>query len=479
MKNLIKRIKKNKTILKLQHCLCMSVTIGEWQSLPLSSTLVIYWKVENNDNFKIKNNKITAKNEQLGKHSRGIIRGYIFGIKLPIRISVTAVPWKVKRNALTLKKEIGKYTIMGHFDGETYCTDNNNLFSIKKNKLKHISRIPWKLKYRSDRSHLLKTPVGWFLRTDGGVVQSPDLINWSVAVEIGVRGMFQHLDYYHDIEKDIFYIYAAEYTTEPDRRDGIYQGIYHRDGTYAWTRIYEFYSSKEGNASYSNFPAARHIHVLTVDKKTGYVWIATGDSDRESGIFYSKDHCNTFEVFALGSQEYRTLMLIFTEQYLYWNMDTHSQDQRIYRVHRKALAHPLTKIRKRNGNFIIKNNNELSTRETVATLPYGAQWYGTIIKDFQGKDILLMSASPESQVPKTKEKPHRDWNCRIFAIEELDSEMPVVYEALCAPIHPDITGKAKRYHRIDPRCQDQHGNIYFMAHNSIYDGALIGKLNNN
>ena len=455
----------------------MSLTAGQHVPLPLLWLPGTRWHVAGNG-ITVGDRTFWAAEDKVGKRARHKLICEICLIKVRISYDVTIVPWETNTRALVFKRSLGRYTVLGCFGDKVFFTDESSLYAssdgFKSQEL--ITRLMWKQTYRSDRSLLLNTPAGWFLRTDGGVIHSTDLKNWSVAVEIGSRGMFQHLDFIHDQEASKTCVFAAEYSTDPERRHGVFRGVYGQDGTARWTKCFEFYSSKEGKASAECLPSARHIHVLTIDRKTGWLWVTTGDTDRESGIFVSRDRGETFEVFTAGSQQCRTLMLLFTEEYLYWNMDTHSRDQKIFRVPRLHLNSLLRPLNQLNDILLSDNEEAITCSEVVASLPYGAQWYGVIVKNPEGEDELLMSASPESQVPETGEQPHRDWNARIFSIKGLNSGKPLVSEVCCAPPLPGLKGKSRRYCRVDPRCQDEHGNIYFMGHNSVLSGALTGRL---
>lgn len=456
----------------------ISVSVGGWQRLPFSWVPGLRWTVINNEDLIIKKGKwVTAQKDKVGRQSRGKLAcRFIFFYKDILLANATIVPWAVNNEVFGEPLELGRYTVMGEVEGRIFCTDENNLYEIVDGRLFHISELKWKLRYRSDRPPLIKTPVGWFLRIDGGVVYSSNLTEWSLAVKIPSRAMFQHLDFTYDEVTRNTYIFAAEYSTDSSKRHGVYRGVYDSSGEGAWSRVFEFFSSEETKKDPSLFPSARHIHVLTIDKLTGHLWVTTGDSDRESGIFYSEDYGESFKVFALGSQEYRTLMLHFTHGYLYWNMDTHLQDQKIFRVSRSCLKEPLCKVSSTVKGLLISKSEVILNKEVVAVLPYGAQWYGIAAKNKKNEDVILMSASPESQVPGTNEKPHRDWSCRIFLIVGLNSEKPSVKEVFCSPPVAGLSGKSRSYNRIDPRCTDGRGNFYFMAHNSLYEGALKVRL---
>jgi hypothetical protein len=112
--------------------------------------------------------------------------------------------------------------------------------------------------------------------------------------------------------------------------------------------------------------------------------------------------------------------------------------------------------------------------EEAARLPYGAQWYTAPIP---GSKALLMSASPESRVPGTGEVPHRDYNSRLFLLEETSDGELHVEEVLSGDPDSEITNpKSLRYNRIDPRIVDAHGNALLMAHNNVFRGALLARL---
>lgn len=443
----------------------LSVTVKRRFPLPYSRIPGAKWEVSGNHAV-IEDSCLYISSDSVGSNAKGqLFFTWFFYRKV---FEYTVVPWKVDHNALSFKKSPGRYTVLACSDSNVLFTTEKNLFKAKSGFEGGYSRLcylPWEQKYRSDRSLLLKTPCGWFLRTDGGVVRSQDLKHWEVAVDIGVRGMFQHLDYWFEKTNGITYVFAGEYTTDPTRRHGVYRGVYKDDRCLYWSRVYEFFSSEEGNLDSSNRPAARHIHVVTVDKETGYIWVATGDSDTESGIFLSKDLGNSFSAVFSGDQKFRTLMLIFTKKYVYWNMDTHLEDQCIFRIPRDVVADiPAGRASSSNTNY--------KDVEVVAELPYGAQWYGIKVKNKKNEEQLIMSAGPESQVPETGEKPHRDWNGRIFCVSKLDADEPEVQELAALPPKAGLKGKARRYCRVDPRCQGDDNVIYFMGNNSVYDGCI-------
>ena len=66
----------------------------------------------------------------------------------------------------------------------------------------------------------------------------------------------------------------------------------------------------------------RHIHVIQEDPYSGYLYVGTGDDDKESKIYESQDKGNTWSIISKGSQLSRTLSFMFTENSILWNTDT-------------------------------------------------------------------------------------------------------------------------------------------------------------
>lgn len=86
------------------------------------------------------------------------------------------------------------------------------------------------------------------------------------------------------------------------------------------------------------FDDIRHIHGVFRDPYTDSLWVTTGDDDKESKIMQlSKDN---FEVqFSLeGSQTYRTVTLLFDEDYIYYGTDTPREKNFIYRFRRGSSS---------------------------------------------------------------------------------------------------------------------------------------------
>jgi len=84
----------------------------------------------------------------------------------------------------------------------------------------------------------------------------------------------------------------------------------------------------------NSFNNIRHIHCVQYDPFSGMIWMGTGDRDRECGIFFS-DGGESWIGIGSGSQIFRTMSLLFTEDYIYWGMDAPSRQSYICRYARK------------------------------------------------------------------------------------------------------------------------------------------------
>ena len=86
------------------------------------------------------------------------------------------------------------------------------------------------------------------------------------------------------------------------------------------------------------FPAGsiRHIHSVEYDPYGDKLWITTGDEDSESKIMYSTDGGETFTIIGRGTQEWRAVSLMFTDNFVYWGMDSPAQQNYIVQWDRKT-----------------------------------------------------------------------------------------------------------------------------------------------
>lgn len=117
---------------------------------------------------------------------------------------------------------------------------------------------------------------------------------------------FQLLD--HSICATSQYVYLGEYIPNPLRKSvNIFRTT---DGTH-WEVVW-------------SFPAKtiKHIHVLQYDVFTNTVWFSTGDADAECMVGFADLDFSNMHIIGQSSQKWRCLEFLFTEETVYWGVDT-------------------------------------------------------------------------------------------------------------------------------------------------------------
>ncbi len=147
-----------------------------------------------------------------------------------------------------------------------------------------------------------------------------DLSNYHIYKELSfVSGMNNPLSIVN-IDKIIGFrnsIIFGEYYGNPDRKP---ISIYQRDNkTSQWKKVYEFPAG-----------AIKHIHNIIPDTYRNCVYILTGDSDSESGIWVSYNNFNKVEPLLIGSQKYRSCCAFAIPEGLLYATDDPSADNYIY-----------------------------------------------------------------------------------------------------------------------------------------------------
>jgi hypothetical protein len=118
-------------------------------------------------------------------------------------------------------------------------------------------------------------------------------------------------------------IFFGEYSGNPDRRPvHIYKSI---DGMKAFDIEYSFKSG-----------TVRHIHGVFFDPYENKIWVTTGDTDEESGIWVTNDQFRTIERVAGGTQQVRTIQLLFSERWIYFGSDAPLERNFVYRMDRNS-----------------------------------------------------------------------------------------------------------------------------------------------
>lgn len=124
-------------------------------------------------------------------------------------------------------------------------------------------------------------------------------------VDIPIR-CFQLLD--NSICVSAGNVYYGEYFPNP-RRDEV-RIFRSRDGLH-WETIYSFPKG-----------SIKHVHVLQYDSFSNKIWFSTGDADAECVLGFADLDFSNLHVVGRNSQRWRALEFLFTEDKVYWGMDT-------------------------------------------------------------------------------------------------------------------------------------------------------------
>ena len=227
-------------------------------------------------------------------------------------------------------------------------------------------------------------------RTGSRLFVSENLIDWD-EIYSGKRGIKNSMLFVKR-DEDVVLVFI-EYTPGTIRER-------HHILEYSFTRktvrvAKEFFTYGEYLEN-KELPCCRHIHVIDKDPFTNDIYVGTGDNDIESAIWVSKDNGRSYELLYRNGQLSRTLSFMFTQNYVFWTMDSH-EPQFIVRLKR-------------------------NTKETdLYPIVNGALWHSfRLYKD--GKYYYVIGSNSEGA--------HYDNNNRVYGIS-LDDEMPSVYELTC------------------------------------------------
>ena len=155
-------------------------------------------------------------------------------------------------------------------------------------------------------------------------------------------------------------IYYGEYFSNKHK---LPVSIYKRESS-KWEKIYEF-----------NRNTIKHIHNIVYDYYRNVFYVLTGDSDNESGIWFSDDNFKQVKPLYVGKQQCRTCMVIPTKECLLYATDTPIEE-----------------------NWIIKifmDNMSVKSIQKIHSLP-GPCIYGSKIGD---QYLFSTSVEPDSSLP--------------------------------------------------------------------------------
>jgi hypothetical protein len=84
------------------------------------------------------------------------------------------------------------------------------------------------------------------------------------------------------------------------------------------------------------FNSVRHVHGVFFDPFRRAFWVTTGDDDHESAIWVTEDNFQSLSRVLGGTQQYRTIKLLFTRDAVYFGSDAPEELNYLYRLHRAS-----------------------------------------------------------------------------------------------------------------------------------------------
>jgi hypothetical protein len=115
----------------------------------------------------------------------------------------------------------------------------------------------------------------------------------------------------------------------------IYYGVYTSNEERNCIELFCFDIQKNEWSVFYTFDNIRHIHGVFWDNFESKMWVTTGDLDHESIIWRFNDNQSP-EKIATGSQQTRTVDLLFTKEAIYYATDAPDEPNYIYRLDRST-----------------------------------------------------------------------------------------------------------------------------------------------
>ncbi|MCD6361186.1 MAG: hypothetical protein J7M38_10005 [Armatimonadetes bacterium] len=121
-----------------------------------------------------------------------------------------------------------------------------------------------------------------------------------------------------------------------DNDSRLYYGEYRDNRERSPVHIYASDSEGRQWAPVWQFNRIRHVHGVFHDPYDNRIWVTTGDTNEECGIWATDDRFKTLDKVVGGSQQLRVVQLIITENYIYFGSDTPLERNNLYRMNKKT-----------------------------------------------------------------------------------------------------------------------------------------------
>ena len=482
------------------NCQDVSITAGKTFQARVMPDVSVKWSSDNSRISVDNNGLITAGSDTYGPGATATLTARDNNGN-STSCTITLVGWTANRSTLKVVGTPAADFLLDYIDDTAYFTYPGKLMASTDGmqSASQVGTFP-----PTPSSPIMKkTPYGYFASSGNTIYSSADFNSWKTELQMRHRTLQHGFSHYFDKNNNIAHVYAGEYSVGNDDVHSVYRGSTNGDGNVTWEEILYWGSLTDFFNNNGNLDTIRHVHLVVTDPYTGHVWVGTGDADQHSRLYYSEDNGESFTLVGIGSQKFRSLSIWFTENYVYWNMDTEMAPQHIYRLPRSVykkngrwpsltpeLSSGSTKAGVRylvtastDGRFptgtggIYTENTARSIdsgnrvrpvedagydySEKVAELTHASHWYHLWVKDQNGDDVLIMNTSAEGNEPF-----RRDFKSRTFGFKEKKDGSVDVQELLSMPSNtPD---ELNIYTQLAPHMQDKDGYIYFQGRNTAH-----------
>lgn len=202
--------------------------------------------------------------------------------------------------------------------GRSQSTESENPSSVPLSSLNRVLSLFRVLRRLTRREihHLRRLPCGKLLAIGfGSIYVQKEGQNWRCTAPLAGR---RPLIIATTLDGGIFY---GEYRDNPERSPVAIWGS--EDAGERWRTAW-------------TFTGVRHVHGVFHDPFDEALWVTTGDCDKESGIWRTRDRFRTLEMILGGTQEFRVVQLLFTPNAVLFGSDAPDDANYLYRLDRRS-----------------------------------------------------------------------------------------------------------------------------------------------
>lgn len=477
------------------NCEFMTLTAGSNFALKTSPETTVSWS-SSNSIVQVNNQGVmTTSASGVAGEAEPVVVTAMDSTGFKRACNVTVTNWQANLSKLTVVGHPRSDFLLDYMDGGIYFTLPGQIFRAEDGfaDVKRVGSFPPTPSFPV----MLDTNYGYFASSGSNIYSTHDFQQWTTELAMSHVNLQHGFSQHYDRNNLTEYLYAGEYSVDLTAEHAVHRGISTGSNT-QWDTVLDWGPEQDFYDDNSQLDTIRHVHAVVTDPYTGHIYVATGDVDQHSRLYFSSDNGENFQQLAMGSQKYRSLSIWFTERYVYWNMDSERADQHVYRLARSVydrhgawpsltpeLSSGRTTIGVRYlvsasnggvfpaavGNYFYETEERLLTAtervyaiedpqydysESVADLTHASQWYHLWVKDQNNEDVLLMGTSAEGQEPDL-----RDYNSRVFGFKERADGSVDVQELLNTSSRTPNTHNP--YTQLIPKMQDGAGFIYFQG----------------